>query len=172
MKTNALHHVLKTLFLTLTLAVGLSVSMGIATPGLSFAAGGGGGESYGSPKETSYWVKKANTAISKEDFKKAYSILGTGVKKEPDNADIHNLLGFSSRKMGLYEESEKHYRKALSLDPDHKGALEYMGELFLTLNRPDEARALLERLGKVCWLGCDEKDELKEAIAKWEQNQN
>ena len=77
------------------------------------------------------------------------------------------MLGFSARKIGRYDQSEQHYTKALSINPKHKQALEYMGELYLTLNKIDDAEALRERLDKICWLGCIELDDLEKAIADW-----
>ena len=35
------------------------------------------------------------------------------------------------RKLGNMEMAAKNYEKALSLDPKHKGALEYQGQLFI-----------------------------------------
>jgi hypothetical protein len=61
-----------------------------------------------------------------------------------------------------------HYTKALDINPKHKGALEYMGELYLTLEQPEQAKALLARLTKICTFGCEEKRELQEAIARYE----
>ena len=45
------------------------------------------------------------------------------------SADVYNLMGFSLRKSGDYKQAYAYYRKALDLDPTHKGALEYLGEL-------------------------------------------
>jgi tetratricopeptide (TPR) repeat protein len=138
-------------------------------PVYAHAAGSGDSGSYSSTAAASSSLKEAKKAIADERFGDAYDLLAAEVQVDADNADIHNLLGYAARKMGNLAESEAHYFKALSLDPKHKGALEYMGELYLTLNRPDEARKLLEKLESICWLGCDEKDELKAAIAKWEE---
>ncbi len=133
----------------------------------SFAAGS---SDYSSTPTTSSAMKKINKAIKAEDFSTAYKLLSGEVKTSPKDADIHNLLGFSARKMGNYEESESHYTRALELDPKHKGALEYMGELYLTLNQPEKTEALRARLDDVCWLGCDELDDLDAAIAAWQAN--
>lgn len=151
------------------LALGATLFIVMSAPiDYASAAGGGGGDGYQAEETDIYELRKAKSAIRKEDFPTAYGYLVEAVKKKPKNADIHNLLGFSSRKMGRYEESEGHYQQALKLDPNHKGALEYMGELYLTLNRPDEARQLLERLGDVCWFSCTEERDLKKAIEEWE----
>jgi len=141
----------------------------VSLPGVSLAAGSGDSSGYSTTNAKSAAFRKAEKAIADGRFDDAYALLSAEVQADANNADIHNLLGYSARKMGRYPESEAHYYKALSLDPNHKGALEYMGELYLTLNRPEEARRLLEKLEKICWLGCDEEDELRAAIAKWEQ---
>ena len=83
----------------------------------------------------------------------------------PKNADIQNYLGFAYRKSGKLEASGNHYAKALELDPDHKGALEYQGELFLMTGAPEKARANLARLEVLCPSGCSELTDLKAAIA-------
>ncbi len=88
--------------------------------------------------------------------------------EDPRDADVHNLLGYTFRKMGRYDESYEHYQTALEIDPEHKGALEYLGELYLRTDRLAEAEATLERLSDACgFFGCDEEDELEEAIAAY-----
>jgi len=56
------------------------------------------------------------------------------------------------------------YDKALTIDPEHKGALEYQGELFLTLKQPDKAKANLAKLKQQCSFNCKERDDLMRAI--------
>lgn len=80
-------------------------------------------------------------------------------------ADVRNLLGYAYRKMGDFAASRVHYTRALALDPDHKGALEYMGELELQIGDAPAARALLTRLRTVCPDGCAELDDLIAAFA-------
>jgi len=84
----------------------------------------------------------------------------------PQDADIHNLLGFSYRKTGDLARAASHYEAALTLDPKHKGALEYQGELFLMQGNRAAAEANLAKLKKICWLGCDALEDLKAALAK------
>ena len=107
-------------------------------------------------------------AINKNDFAAAYDILAAKESAYSKNADLYNLMGYSARKLGRYDDSMVHYTKALDINPKHKGALEYMGELYLTLGQPDQAKTLLARLAKICTFGCEEKRELQEAIAKYE----
>ena len=122
---------------------------------------------YSSTTSDSALMIAAKKDIKNKNYQSAYDRLMAGIGAEPGNADLHNMLGFSARKIGRYDQSEQHYTKALSINPKHKQALEYMGELYLTLNQIDDAEALRERLDKICWLGCSELDDLEKAIADW-----
>jgi Flp pilus assembly protein TadD len=83
------------------------------------------------------------------------------------DADVQNLLGFVHRKSGKLDEAAEYYKSALALDPKHKGALEYQGELFLLLGDKAGAEKNLQKLDKICWLGCSELDDLRTAIRNY-----
>lgn len=85
------------------------------------------------------------------------------------NADWHNLMGYALRKQSApdYAGAERHYDEALRLNPQHKGALEYSGELYLLTKRLALAEARLATLDKVCTLPCEEYTDLKQAIARY-----
>jgi len=78
--------------------------------------------------------------------------------------DVYSLMGFTSRKTGHQQEALVYYRNALDADPSHRGALEYEGELFVELGQIDNAKANLAKLDQVCTEGCEEEDDLAEAI--------
>ncbi|KAK3239903.1 hypothetical protein CYMTET_50201 [Cymbomonas tetramitiformis] len=67
-------------------------------------------------------------------------------------AEVYNLLGFAHRKMPDpdYEHSEKYYLDALALVPDHCGALGYLTELYVTLDRTEEADETYLKLCDAC----------------------
>lgn len=83
-------------------------------------------------------------------------------------ADVHNLLGYSYRKVGQFDKALEHYRVALNIDQNHRGAHEYIGELYLAMGQLTNAEKQLQALSKVCpWFGrCQEYEELKETIEK------
>ena len=81
------------------------------------------------------------------------------------HADVYNLMGFSLRKTGDFKQAYTFYRKALEYDPEHKSALEYLGELYVETGRIDEARAHVALLQKLCPRGCEELTDLEQAIA-------
>jgi tetratricopeptide (TPR) repeat protein len=80
------------------------------------------------------------------------------------HADVYNLLGFSLRKTGDYERALTYYRKALDHDPVHKSAHEYLGELFVETGQPEKAKAQLAILTRLCPKGCEEREDLENAM--------
>ena len=108
--------------------------------------------------------KLAVAAIDQQSYSEAIGHLDQLAKEEPKNADAYNLLGFSHRKMKNFETAERFYKKALAINPKHKGALEYLGELYVETKRIDQARAQLSKLDDACWFGCEEYDLLKSKI--------
>jgi tetratricopeptide (TPR) repeat protein len=90
------------------------------------------------------------------------------------SADWNNLMGYSHRKAKVpdYEAAERYYDEALRIDPKHRGALEYSGELYLMKGDLPKAESRLATLDKVCRLGCSEYTDLKKAIAAYKANGN
>jgi tetratricopeptide (TPR) repeat protein len=80
------------------------------------------------------------------------------------NADVLNYLGYANRKLGRFDQALAYYGQALALDPDHRGAHEYLGELFVELRQPDKARAQLAALDRLCPYGCTEREMLADRI--------
>lgn len=78
--------------------------------------------------------------------------------------DVLNYLGFAHRKLGKMEKAQDYYAQALTLDPDHLGANEYLGELYLEIGEVDKARAQLAKLDALCAFGCAEREDLARLI--------
>ena len=102
--------------------------------------------------------------IKAKDFKAALAEL-TPMLETHQHADVYNLMGFSLRKTGDYKQAYTFYRKALEFDPEHKGALEYLGELYVETGQFEKARENLALLKKLCPGGCEELADLEAAIA-------
>ncbi|HEX7438827.1 MAG TPA: tetratricopeptide repeat protein [Caldimonas sp.] len=85
------------------------------------------------------------------------------------SADWNNLMGYSMRKQGTpdYAAAEKFYDAALSIDPKHRGALEYSGELYLMTGDLPKAEARLAALDKACRFSCEEYRDLKRAVERY-----
>ena len=102
--------------------------------------------------------------IKAKDFKAALAEL-TPMLATHQHADVYNLMGFSLRKTGDYSQAYTFYRKALDFNPEHKGALEYLGELYVETGQIDKAKENVAMLKKLCPGGCEELEDLEQAIA-------
>ena len=78
--------------------------------------------------------------------------------------DVLTYLGFANRKLHRFDRARQWYEMALAVAPDHRGALEYYGELKLELGDTVGARAHLARLDTLCAFGCQQADELRSWI--------
>ena len=111
-------------------------------------------------------IVAARKAIDAKDFKTAVGYLTKAVQEEPKNADAHSMLGYSYRKLGTFDKSMESYQTALKIDSNHRYAHEYLGELYLDMNQPENAEKQLAALKKACpFFGkCEEFEDLKKAI--------
>ena len=85
------------------------------------------------------------------------------------SADWHNLMGYALRKSSTPDltASERHYDEALRIDPHHRNALEYSGELYLMKGNLDMALARLATLSNECAAGCEQYTALNSAIERY-----
>ena len=106
--------------------------------------------------------KKDKLKKAKKKYEKAQKLLIQSNKKFPNKADTLNYLGFTTRKLGDFENGEKYYLQGLAIDPNHIGINEYLGELYVATNRHNLA---VERLEVLKGCNCEEYDQLKAVIA-------
>jgi len=139
----------------LLLAWGLALAMGAALAAM-------GDSSSSDPP----WLATARADLNTERFEQAVATLRAA--NAVDSAEWHNLLGYALRKKTPADlvGAETHYKRALELDPKHRHALEYYGELFLMKGDLAGAEAMLARLSRACLFGCEEWRDLKAAIAR------
>ena len=109
-------------------------------------------------------LTSARAKIKAKDYKAAIAEL-TPMLETNQHADVYNLMGFSLRKTGDYKQAYTFYRKALDFNPEHKGALEYLGELYVETGQLDKAKENVVLLKKLCPSGCEELADLEKAIA-------
>ena len=101
-------------------------------------------------------IKKAN-----KFYKEALEYLYKANKENSLDPDTLNYLGFTTRKLGNFEDAEIYYNMGLKLNPNHVGINEYLGELYVQTNRLDKAK---ERLRILENCNCEEYKELKDII--------
>ena len=112
-------------------------------------------------KQAKKYEKKGKIEKATKKYEKAQKLLIVSNKKKPLKADTLNYLGFTTRKLGDYENGEKYYLLGLEIEPNHVGINEYLGELYVVTNRIDLAKDRLKVLENC---NCEEYDELKEII--------
>ena len=102
--------------------------------------------------------KKEKPEKAKKLYSQAFKKFEKAYKSDKKNPDVLNYMGFTSRKVGNFDQAEKFYLKGLSIKPNHNGINEYLGELYVQTNRIDKANERLEVL-KNC--NCKEYGELE-----------
>jgi Flp pilus assembly protein TadD len=109
-------------------------------------------------------------AVDARDWKRAIELFSRAAGRDADNANIQNYLGFANRNDGNWEVAMKHYRTALALNPEHRGATEYMGHAYLLRGNLQLAQGQLARLERICSRGCEEYASLSKAIEDFRRN--
>jgi tetratricopeptide (TPR) repeat protein len=112
-------------------------------------------------KQAKKYEAKGKSEKAKKRFSKALKYLLISNKKKPNQPNTLNYLGYASRKIGNFEIAEKYYLEGLSIDPNHFGINEYLGELYVNTGRIDKAK---ERLKVLENCNCEEFKELNNAI--------
>jgi len=110
----------------------------------------------------------ARSAIGRKDWDGALRELTVAVRESPQNADVHNLLGYTYRKRATPDMAKayEHYTMALKINPQHKGAHEYIGEAYLMDKKPQQAEQHLMELERICGnRTCEEYQDLAKSIA-------
>ena len=133
---------------------------------VAFSTGGyAAGGNYSSKTD----LKPIVQLIEQGEYETAINKLHDSLDLDPDNADIMSLLGYSYRKTQNYEDAQTFYEWALRAEPEHIGANEYLGELYLETNRLDKAVEQLQILDNICRSNCSEYSKLKEMIDSFQQ---
>ena len=108
-------------------------------------------------------------AMEKKNWSEAIKRYQVAAKRNPENADLQNSLGYSYRNVGQMDLAFKHYLRAIELDPRHRGAHEYIGEAYLMVKNLGKAEEHLAALEKICLLSCEELDDLKKKVAEYKK---
>ena len=146
---------LKSMLASMTLVVGLGLAPTLV-PRPAHAVDNI--ESTDAPDLTSVRAK-----IKANDYAGALAEL-RDLAEDTQQADVYNLLGFTLRKTGDFKTSLTYYTKALELQPDHKAAHEYLGELYLETGDAAKAKQQLDTLARLCPASCEEREDLEKAI--------
>ena len=106
-------------------------------------------------------------AAESKNWAQAVPLYQRAEKRNPDHADLQNNLGFAYRNLKQYDLAFKHYKRAIELDPRHRGAHEYIGEAYLLVGDLPGAEKHLAALREICLLPCEELKDLERAVAEF-----
>lgn len=109
--------------------------------------------------ETQYFASVA--LINNGEYQAAFDDLSITAAATGPHPDITTYQGYTQRKLGNYDAAKSFYSLALAVDPNHKGANEYLGELYVETGEMEKAKAQLAKLEEICNFGCIEENELR-----------
>ena len=89
-------------------------------------------------------------------FQEAIDGLNEALAEREDDAELLNLIAYSHRQLKRYEIALNYYLKALEIEPDHRGANEYLGELYLHFGQLDKAMERRDVIDADCFFRCKE----------------
>ncbi|MCM2276376.1 MAG: tetratricopeptide repeat protein [Candidatus Didemnitutus sp.] len=106
-------------------------------------------------------------AVEAKNWSEAVARLRKAEVRNPDSADLHNFLGYSYRNLKQFDPAFRHYKRAIEIDPRHRGAHEYIGEAYLMTGDLPNAEKHLKALREICLLPCEELTDLEKAVAQY-----
>ncbi|MGY3932536.1 Putative Zn-dependent protease, contains TPR repeats [Aeromonas encheleia] len=141
-----------------------------SSSGLALAAGGGGSSGGGSSGDggsgsssTQRQLQRVEQLVGAQQWQQAEALLRDLRQDAANSADVWNWSGYVARKSGRLAQAFPYYDKALRLDPEHRGAHEYLGEAYLQNGEPQKAQEQLRILQGLCGR-CEEADDLSAAL--------
>jgi tetratricopeptide (TPR) repeat protein len=112
---------------------------------------------------------RALEAEVRKGFNSARERFRAALEADPNMKEAWNMVGYTSRRLGDYEESLIAYERALALAPDYPEAIEYRAELFVLTGRFDEVKDAYASLQKS---SPSYAETLKNAILDWSKDRN
>ncbi len=111
---------------------------------------------YGADTESKRLFQKGMAAVDSENYQKAYDYFWQASRLERNNPDFLNMLAYSRRKLGNFDEAFRYYKMALNLRPRFPQAREYLGEAHI--------QAALEQIKILKNYGPDAAHELEDLM--------
>jgi hypothetical protein len=140
-------------------------------PGAAWAAGGDDADTDAKSGASDPVIVAYERATARKDWTQAAAVARAALVRAPGSAEYHNRYAFALRK-GPHPDMDLvfiHYREALRLAPEHRGAHEYIGEAYLMVGDLPKAKQHLAALDRICFWGCEEYEDLKQAVAAYEE---
>ena len=108
--------------------------------------------------------------INQGKYEEAKRNLLVIIKKDEEDSDAYNLLGYIERQLQNYILAIKFYKRALAINNDFIGAHHYIAMAYLELDDIEKAKYHLNQLDLICLFGCEDYFEVKNKIKLYEAN--
>lgn len=144
----------------------LALALALAAPALAAGSDTLPSSQPAAAAEDPDWAQ-AKSAVQARQYEQAVPLLQKVVAKDASNADAFNYLGYTHARADKPQEALAYYNQALAINPKHRGANAYLGELHLKLGDLPAAEERLKTLDGACFFGCAEFDILKAALAEY-----
>ena len=115
-------------------------------------------------------VTEAISQIDDGNYEEAIGTLLSHIAEDPNDPEAFNQLGYAHSRLQNYDLALEFYHQALEIDPEHAGALAYMGKVYLELGKVEIAENHLQQLDLICLFGCEAFSSLQEAISLYYAN--
>lgn len=116
------------------------------------------------PSQGDASYSQALALVNEKRYGEALAALSKAEKAFGAHPDVLTYMGYVHRRMGELAAAETYYRQALAIAPNHRGALEYYGELKVVKGDISGAKTLLAQLDRICAYDCAEAEELRRWI--------
>src|SRR5215471_6566397 len=102
------------------------------------------------PADFRGWFDRGVGQFRSNQFREAAASLEKAVALEPSSLAAHLYLGISYLRQpadaGVADRAEEHLLRVVQLDPNHRIAISFLGELTLRQSRLDDSQAWYEKL--------------------------
>ena len=156
--------------------IAIACSAVLAWPVAALADGGGGGDAGGGVSDAASAMRAKDpdftagmAAVKSKDWKQVVDKMVAYTQREPGDADAWNELGHAHRRLGNMQPAFDAYGMALKINPNHRGAHEYLGEAYLQVGDLPKAEQELKTLDKLCFLPCQEYTDLKRSVEEYKK---
>ncbi|MGB0922173.1 MAG: tetratricopeptide repeat protein [Alphaproteobacteria bacterium] len=112
--------------------------------------------------------RRAVEAVNRAAYEEAIALLLRVVQRDPQDAEAYRYLGIAHQARGELQKAAEYFYRTMEIDPEHIPALENLGELYLALNKFEDAQAMLDEIRRLCAFGCEEEQMLATKIEDYE----
>ena len=163
-------------------AITIAVGIAFASPAFAASGGGSGGGAASTPscKNGQVWDKTKGNCVQrtgsllddKQLYAQGHDLALAGRYQEAldaldvikNNSMTLTMIGYSTRKMGNYDQGVAYYQQALALDASNVNTHEYLGEAYAEKGHTDLAKAELVKVEALCGTECEQYHDLANAI--------